>query len=187
MKIYSAIINNYDKPIKQKGVKTFEEISPEPKERSRWYKTHPHILFPKEDITLWKDGNIKIIGKISELPRWADIMVFKHSRRNCIYEKAAEIISRGLDDKEKVYEQIFQYTKEGYPANNGLCECPVILRRNTKEISDFNEAWWKEINEFSRRDQISFTYLANKMGLSVATFEGSIQDNEIFKKHLHNS
>ena len=182
MQIYSAIINGYDE--KLKGGKVFEEQSNEPHLRSRWYKMHPHIIFPDSAYTLWLDGNIEIIGEIPDLGD-CDVMVFNHSRRICVYEEAATIIQKNLDDKKKVYEQIFAYHKEGYPANNGLYECPVILRRNSKKVSEFNEAWWNEINTYSKRDQISFTYLVKKMGLKAGMFEGSIEDNLVFKKHPH--
>jgi hypothetical protein len=182
MQIYSAIINGYDE--KLKGGKVFEEQSNEPHLRSRWYKMHPHVLFPDADFTLWIDGNIEIIGKITEIIDF-DILVFKHSRRNCVYEEAAIVINQFPGITKKVYEQVFKYTQEGYPANNGLYECPVILRKNSEKVNEFNEAWWNEINTYSKRDQISFAYLVKKMGLKVGTFEGSIENNSVFKKHPH--
>jgi hypothetical protein len=185
MQVYTAIINGYDKAIKNPDVVFFTEKCDEPFRRSRWYKTHPHVLFPGSDYTLWVDGNIEIIGEIPTPASDIDIMTFKHSRRNCTYEEAAAVIKQHLDEKIKVYEQVFKYTKEGYPSNAGLYESPVILRKNTDKVNTFNEAWWEEICKHSRRDQISFTYLTRKMNLKVGLFEGTIEDNPVFKKHLH--
>jgi hypothetical protein len=115
-----------------------------------------------------------------------DLALFKHSERHCIYEEAAICMQRRLDDPEIIKKQIEKYTKEGYPANIGLCECPILLRRHSNKIIDFNEAWWEEIKNGSKRDQISFNYIARKVNLKYKFFPGHLRmRNYLFSRDNH--
>ncbi|MGH9552588.1 MAG: glycosyltransferase domain-containing protein [Terriglobales bacterium] len=142
------------------------------------FKILPHVMLPSHEFSLWIDGRIEIIEPVQlhELAGQylgdADIAMFAHGKRTCIYEEAWECIKQKLDDKEIIYDQIARYTRDGYPSNNGLHEASVILRRNTEQMRKFNEAWWEEIQRGSIRDQISFDYLAHKHELRVAQFPG---------------
>ena len=161
---------------------------------AKWYKMMPHRLFPDCDYSLWMDGNVMM--RQSNTVAWlvrkymaadADIVVFRHLMRNCIYDEASEIITRGMCAKESIYQQVSRYTQEGYPSNYGLTELPVILRRNSKKVNSFNEAWWEEICNYSKRDQISFNYIAHKTGIKINYFPGTIGNNNnfLFRKYLH--
>ena len=160
---------------------------------AKWYKMMPHKLFPECDYSLWMDGNVmmKQPETVASLAQKymgdADIVVFRHNMRNCIYDEASEIITRGMCVKERIYKQVSKYTQEGYPSNYGLAELPIILRRNSGKVNAFNEAWWEEICNYSQRDQISFGYLAYKMGMKVNYFPGTIGDNNnlLFRKYFH--
>ena len=67
----------------------------------------------------------------------------------------------------------------------GLVEAPVILRRHTAAIRALNEAWWAELVRGSRRDQLSFNYVAWKLGLSHAKFPLTLATrNGLFMKFL---
>ena len=160
---------------------------------AKWYKMMPHRLFPGSDYTLWMDGSVKMtagLGIVELAERYmkdADILLFKHHKRTCLYDEAIEVISQKLDKNTIVYEQVFDYTRDGYPVNNGLVEATVLLRRNNKAVNEFNELWWQEVNRYSVRDQISFNYLAQKTGIKIAYFPGTIGDNanELFRKYPH--
>jgi len=43
----------------------------------------------------------------------------------------------------------------------------MIIRRHTKKIEQFNNAWWAEYCRFSVRDQLSFMYCLDKIGIPV--------------------
>jgi hypothetical protein len=77
------------------------------------------------------------------------------------------------------------YRYENYPTGAGLAECPVILRRHTKGTELFNEIWWNEIETHSRRDQLSFNYVAWKLRIRYAVFPGKLNDNDLFEAHKH--
>lgn len=90
----------------------------------------------------------------------AAIGVFRHPDRRCIYVEAARCISMSKDDPALIIRQMERYRREGYPPDNGLAECNVIVRHHSdalvqKVMSD----WWREIRKGSRRDQLSFNYV----------------------------
>ena len=208
--VYTAITNNYDilkeAPIEiQSGVdfvafldsdqiatswqirKANSEFA-DPCRNAKRYKILPHIYFPEETYSLWIDGSVQIDFKfpierlIDEYLKESDLAVFKHPERRCIYEEADACIRQGKDNPEIILRQIAEYRNEGYPPDNGLCECAVLLRRHTEKIRQFNEAWYQEIKNHSRRDQLSFNYVAHKIGLKFCHFPGSLRDrsNNLF-------
>jgi hypothetical protein len=62
----------------------------------------------------------------------------------------------------------------------------VLLRRHTEAIRAFNEAWWDEIQRGSRRDQLSFAYVARRCGLTWRHFPGSLLEaNALFHRDHH--
>jgi hypothetical protein len=115
----------------------------------------------------------------------SDLAVFQHRLRTCVYQEAGVCLQRNLDDRERIWQQICRYTREGYPANAGLAECSVILRRHTAAVRAFNEEWWSEISRGSRRDQLSFDYTARKLGLRYGLFPGTLADTHLFHRHRH--
>lgn len=156
------------------------------------HKVMPHLFFPEKEYSLWLDGSVTIefpfsIEKLIEIYLSdCDLAVFNHPDRNCIYQEANACIARKLDDPEVIRRQIQRYTQEGYPANHGLCECSVLLRRHTPKIQQFNEMWWEEIKNGSKRDQISFNYIVEKSGIKIRHFPGDLRKtNYLFKREGH--
>jgi hypothetical protein len=54
-------------------------------------------------------------------------------------------------------------------------------------MEQFNEAWYAEIRRHSRRDQLSFDYMAQKLGLKYNVFPGTLISNPYFERHPHNA
>lgn len=162
-----------------------------PRLNAKFHKILPHLCFPKSEITLWIDGAIDILATTSVLDlancflRDADLAVFRHRFRYCVYQEAIHCIHQKADLPALIRRQIFRYTQEGYPANNGLAECSVVLRRNTKQVRQFNETWWSEIQAGSVRDQISFPYVVRKMGIKVNYLPGSVGGGPWFARRRH--
>ena len=159
---------------------------PIPRMNAKIHKILIHEFFPKAEYTIWIDGNIQVqtrsLRRLIDGMGENDIMLFKHYTRNCLYSEANECMVRGLDSKDKIFDQICRYTQEGYPQGNGLPECPVIIRRNNKISRDFNCMWWDESQTGTIRDQISFPYVQYKTRIKVGYLPGTILNNEFFKK-----
>ncbi len=142
----------------------------DPRRNSRIPKLLSHQFIDTE-YSLWIDGNLQLLSTpdvlVERYLKDHDIAVFKHPTRDCIYGEAAKCAVAKLDDPEVIIEQVMTYEKAGYAKNKGLCECMFILRRHTRKVQQFNDAWWSEYSRHSCRDQISFMYAADKVGLRV--------------------
>lgn len=137
---------------------------------SRVPKLIPHKYF-KTDYSIWLDGNLSLLVPaqtlIDKYLNGYDIAVFKHPIRNCLYKEAIECAKRRLDDPEAIIEQVKSYEDEGFPKDYGLGENMMIIRRHTKKVEEFNTLWFAEYARYSTRDQLSFMYCADKVGLPV--------------------
>ncbi len=215
--VYTAITNGYDSlkeppPIwqGQADFVAFLESAPavtnwstrpicrqfkDPCRNAKIHKILPHRYFSDAEYSLWIDGSILVrtplplMHLVEKFLKESDIALFKHRWRNCIYAEAVACLRGKADSPAVIDTQMQKYCDEGYPPNNGLVECGVILRRHSKKIQQFNEAWYAEICDNSRRDQLSFNYVAHKMGIKMAHFPGTLSNSTHFhlKNHLRNS
>ena len=174
------------------------------------YKLLPHRYLSEYEYSLWVDGNFTVVGNIDILVekylKDSNIAFFNHQNtaldpRNCIYEEAEFILaagernyalkpSRGIlaykDNPNTIRTQMEKYQKEGYPANNGLIKGGIILRRhNEKDVIDAMESWWEEVKYNSKRDQLSFNYIAWLHNLKFNYIEGDLRNNEFFTHSSH--
>jgi hypothetical protein len=163
----------------------------DPHRAARFHKINAHLALPESEYSLWIDASIGIVCPFP-LPRLADLFLgdrdlcaFPHYARRSVYEEAEACAAYGLDRPEIIDAQIARYRAEGLPETTGLIEAPVLLRRHAPAIRSLNEAWWMEIVRGSRRDQLSFNYVAWKLGLSYATFPLSLaMRNGLFVKFM---
>jgi Protein of unknown function (DUF616) len=156
--------------------------------RAKWFKLHPHKLFPDFTYSIWIDGNVKVVGNINQLISenmintgnlWA---VFPHKLRNCIFEEVAACVRLKKDDPQLMFSQITHYfSNKGYPRYNGLAENTIIVRKHNHEnVIKLNEMWWQEILTWSKRDQLSFNYCCWQLGFNYGKLDGTIYDNKYF-------
>lgn len=163
----------------------------DPCRNAKIHKILAHRYFPEAEFTLWIDGCVQIKAAsslttlVSSALQQHDIALFRHRRRACIYAEAEACKAARKDSAEIIDRQIATYLGEGYPPNNGLAECTVILRRNTDTIARFNERWHEEIAKFSRRDQLSFDYVAHRLGVTYSRIPGTIARNDYFHRLKH--
>ena len=169
------------------------------------YKTLPHRYLKEYDESIWIDVDVKIKKDPSELVDTllsdSNLAILNHELcgrtvtgnmnvRKCVYEEAKFIQWLGDQNPKKEYKdnmniihsQVDRYRKEGYPENNGLARATVIFRRhNEEDVITNSEGWWTEIKYGSKRDQISFNYVAWKYNLKFNYIQEDIDDNEYFK------
>ena len=63
------------------------------------------------------------------------------------------------DNSDIIDKQMEAYKKEGMPLKFGLPQSGIIIRKhNDEKCKKLMEAWWQEIKNHSKRDQLSFTY-----------------------------
>jgi hypothetical protein len=153
----------------------------DPQHAARYCKVMSQQLFPGISRTLWFDAALHPCEELSALRMCrADLATFEHRHRNCVYQEAETCISMGLDHTETIRQQIHRYREAGYPYGLGLAETTIVLRRHTPAVVRFNRLWWKEISQGSIRDQLSFDYVAWKLGMPYRRLPGSREENPFF-------
>lgn len=137
---------------------------------SRIQKILPH-LYCNSEYSIYTDGNIRLLKTPEELVekylKDADLAVFKHPNRDCIYDEATRCAVKHLDDPELIIEQAKYYEDNHFAKHKGLAECGIILRRHTAKVREFNDCWWSHFCRFSKRDQVSFMYAVDEVGIPI--------------------
>lgn len=172
----------------------------DPVRSARKYKILGHKYLSDYKYSVWIDGNIVVRGDVNRLIANylanCHLAVYNHARRkvdgrNCVYQEAQTLIDlsktkKYKDDPALIKKQIAKYLAEHYPVNNGLVCSSVILREhNQADVVMAMEAWWRELENFSRRDQLSFNYIAWKQNLNFVYLDGDCWDNDFFYRRYH--
>jgi hypothetical protein len=150
-----------------------------PRLAARMRKILSHrYLPPGTTYSMWVDANVLFLGNIettvTNFLSEADIALFGHPTRQCIYAEAHACTVQGKGDPECIAAQAARYRNEGYPEGNGLYETTMLLRRHTDAITELNRHWWGEVVAHSMRDQISFPYVLWLYGITPALFPGEV-------------
>ena len=112
--------------------------------------------------------------------------MFRHPERQCLYDEQERCIDYNKDDPTRILQQVNRYHAEGYPRNNGLAECNVIVRRhNHPGVIKVMCDWWREIENGSRRDQISFPYVLWKNGMRYCQLNNGIGNVRTDKRFVY--
>jgi len=202
--VYRAIFNNWDNvlPIRYKvdhylftdnlKADKYKIITVDPGEHfrraNRKYKMQPFDFLPSYDYYIYLDGSIDILYSPRKLIKMflkdCDIAVLKHPWRSCIYDEIEECINLGYIDTNKGRKQREFLINKGYPRRNGLTENGVILWRNTELNQRFGREWYKFYMHFTQRDQLSFGYIAWRMGVKYKAIEDNIRRKPVYFKYI---
>lgn len=214
--IYTAITNNYDtlrEPTyklqncdylcftdnsnldsKHWTIKKIEHLIYDHNRNAKQYKILPHRFLQEYEYSIWIDGNVDIIGDVTELINkylTHDVLAFyKHPERQCIYDELEACLKLTKDDEKIMIDQINKYRSMGFPKNKGLIRASIILRKHDdKNVIKTMEEWWKEILNHSKRDQLSFNYIAWKNNLKYRILPGDpfLRNDSYFKIRLNGS
>lgn len=192
--IYTSVKGGYES--KRYDIKSFADDPTDkfkqPVMNAKIYKVLPHKFFDAE-CSIWVDGNVYPTADAKTILKMlgdADIAVFSHPYRKCVYKEAPEARKRVAEEnKALIDEQIDNYHKEGMPHDFGLWECGMILRRHNAATEEFGLRWWAEICRYSERDQLSFPYVLWKMAdrIKLKTLKDNVRSHKYFRYANHNS
>ena len=149
----------------------------QPRMSAKIYKILIHKYFDY-DYLVWMDGSLVLTSSITELIdkflNDADMALFKHRYRDCLYDEHLASLKNYQHAKGEPINirkgQIERYKSMGFPKKYGLYECTFILRKNNKKIQKFNNNWWAELSIASSSDQVPFMYtLWKNPSVKVAT------------------
>lgn len=145
---------------------------------NRYAKMHPHLLFPGHEKSVYVDGNIEVISGIRTLMDAAlahePIALYEHPFRKSIFDEAEECVAIGFDWRWRIMSQMRRYEQAGFPEAFGLYECNVLFRRHhDNRVIQLMDFWWNEYSNGVKRDQLSFPYLAWRIGLGIQSLGSS--------------
>ena len=171
-------------------IKPIELINDDPIRTARYYKLHPHKLFPDYEWSIWVDGSLLITQDLSALLREVEhhgpLGVYGQIKRDCLYQAAANCIDKQRDDPQVINQQINKYRQQGYPAHNGLVASGVLVRRHHQpDVVELMEAWWQELLDHSHRDQLSLDYVCWQQGFNYYRIPRKIGDGRFFHRKPH--
>lgn len=149
-----------------------DEIKNDNTLKNRYLKTHPHLLFPDYEYSIYLDSVFVIRLDIMRLMGRMGEKIFglfhHHANVQCSYVEADRVKRLGLAPREIVEEQVNSYKNEGFPKNFGFFECGCIVRKhNDLCCVNVMNTWWNEIYFRAHRDQLSFTYSLWKNGCTI--------------------
>lgn len=127
----------------------------------RYHKLLGAPLDREFDETLWIDNRVILREPperiLEEMLREADLGVMQHSFRESVLGEFDAVVTAGLDDPARVYEQLLHYAES---SPESLDQRPYwggfIARRWTDEMRIAMRTWLDHVLRYSRRDQLSF-------------------------------
>jgi len=168
---------------------------PDSTRTARWVKTHPNELFPHHDIAVWLDANIILKGDVHRYigivaDGEAHLGLVPHPHRACFYEEAQACKRLRKDDAAVIDRQVEHYRKGGVPSNQPLFETGfMVVPLRSAETSAALHCWWRQIEQFSRRDQLALAWVIHQFPrlriVPLLTPGASVRDHEDFGYFRH--
>lgn len=140
-------------------------VSPTPVRTARFAKTHPHLWFPNHDFAFWCDSNVHFFGDFSDYTQLldeqdADCGFILHPLRESFVEEAEELIEKKIiTDRSLTERQVERYLNTPGVLKSPLIESNFfVCRPSSPRVKEFMNLWWREINHYTHRDQLSINY-----------------------------
>lgn len=159
---------------------------------NRWHKINPHEILSDYDESLYIDANIniltdKIFREIDNLEK--DLILSVHACNVCMYKEFIWAINDNVDNLELINKQLDLIKSENFPKNYGMPENNIIYRKHNKEhIVSLMKDWWYMLENYAKRDQLSFPYILWKHNIKVedcALFDNTRVDYKNFCTFIH--
>lgn len=153
---------------------------------SRWHKTHPHVLFPKYEESIFIDGNVNILSDYlfrTIRAIGSNIVLPRHFKNLCIYQEYKDVLSANLDDVSLINEELKLIKETGMPEMYGMGETNILYRKHSENsVQKICDEWWDMISRYSKRDQLAFTYILwkHKILLQDITYENARMQKDHF-------
>ena len=174
-----------------------DAIHEDPVRSAKIFKIKPHEYLQDYEISLWVDANFIIKNDLksffdkSQYLKNANMLLFEHDQgRNCIYDEAEIISFSKKDNPDVVKAQMQKYKSDNYPAQRGLSANSIMLKKHNEcAMIDLANMWWKEVENFSRRDQLSLYYCTWKLDIKHYLLKYpniDIRNNDWFQWLPHN-
>ena len=163
-------------------IRLMEDLELDNTRKSRLYKILPHKYLSDYKYSIWVDSGFILVGDLGEYVNQyrntSNILAVSHSERDSVYQEMEAVIKAKKDNLPIIKKQIKRYHKEGFPDNIGLIESGLLFREhnNPKVINLMND-WYNEVINYSKRDQLSFSYVCWKNNFKFDTSDIIIWKN----------
>lgn len=166
----------------------------DPTRIARYIKTHPHTLFPEYDYAIWIDANIvlradpqKYLGMVNAAGRRLGLI--PHPHRDCVYEEIEACKLLAKDSHASLDGQAAYYRSQGLEEHGGIYETGfMVADLRDGHLSSFFSDWWRQIESYSRRDQVGLAWTLRSHPLEVCDLlpQGvSVREHEDFTYYSH--
>lgn len=160
---------------------------------NRYYKMLPHIFFSGYDVSLYLDGNVRVVGSLTEffnsfIESDSKIGLLKHPKRKTVKEEIVACLELGkVDNPIQITEEYNKYIKLGFKDSVELTENNVIIRKhNDAGVITSMEFWWACLLDSVGRDQISLPYVREKFKVKETLYDfNSRVKNPFFRIYPH--
>jgi hypothetical protein len=133
----------------------FPDKDMHPRMQAKWFKMHPHELFPDYNVSIWLDAgwhvtNHNLVSEMLPYVERTNLCFFPHPRNKNLLNELYETM--GLEKYKMLPcpSQVAEYYADGYKDENGIVECTSLLRcHNFINVQNFNEAWWRECRKWT--------------------------------------
>ncbi|XP_066328511.1 probable hexosyltransferase MUCI70 [Miscanthus floridulus] len=138
-----------------------------------------HRLFPSAMYSIWLDSKLRLHADpmlIIEYFLWrkkVEYAISMHYDRSCVWEEVLQNKRLNKYNHTAIDEQFHFYQSDGLVKFNNSGQLPVlpsyvpegsfIVRAHTPMSNLFSCLWFNEVNRFTSRDQLSFTYTYLKL------------------------
>lgn len=136
--------------------------------RARFVKTHLPLYFQAYERVMWLDSNIFLCDRPSRVLKaldadHLDFATFRHPDRDGVIMEASACIYFDKEDPAAVFGQLRRMGEALYGGDAALFETNVLLMRpNVGAVRRMCGAWWREISNGSKRDQMSLPIVINE-------------------------
>lgn len=150
-----------------------------------------HELLEEYDYTIYLDGNLQVQKDlnsfIAQYNNGESMICFPHPSRSTLEEEANAIINTGKVDASTIKKQLYDYKNDGYNNNVELIESGCLIRSNhDPKVKAVMNDWWLEINKYSHRDQMSFSYVCWKNNYTFDLCDLNVRENDWLHYYEHN-
>jgi hypothetical protein len=127
---------------------------------------------------------------VHEAVRQRPIATHSHPSNDDVYRELERCIRYGKDDPATMNAQIQRYRAEGFPEGTGMVTSSILVRDSAHpRLREFEDGWWREIEQGSFRDQLSFNFVSWKLKIPYAIFApldwGPLFRNQYFEFGKH--
>ena len=158
---------------------------------NRYHKINPHIVLSEYEESIYIDSNVNILTPfLFDLvkARNLNLLLPRHFLEVCPYAHSKWILRDNVDYPELVNAFIDLMKKAGFPINYGMTENNIIYRKHHEpSVIKMMDEWWSYIRDYCKRDQLSFSFVLWKNGISVddISFPNARSDIENFMLLKH--